>query len=59
VYVGDDVEFRARLAEKTAHPVRRDVGLIGTEVQGRNQRGEIVFAFLARSPWPRREPRPS
>jgi acyl dehydratase len=59
VYVGDVVEFRARLSEKTAHPVRRDVGRVGTEVQGRNQRGEIVLAFVAHSLWPRREPLPS
>ena len=58
VYVGDVVEFRARLSEKTAHPMRGDVGLIGTEVQGRNQRGEIVLAFVASSLWPRR-PSPS
>ena len=59
MYVNDVVEFRARLSEKTAHPVRRDVGRIGTEVQGRNQRGEIVLAFVAHSLWPRREPLPS
>ena len=59
VYVNDVVEFRARLSEKTAHPLRRDVGLIGTEVQGRNQRGEIVLAFVAHGLWPRREPQPS
>jgi len=59
VYVNDVVEFRARLSEKTAHPVRRDVGRIGTEVQGRNQRGEIVLAFVAHGLWPRREPQPS
>jgi acyl dehydratase len=52
VYVGDVVEFRARLAEKTAHRVC-------TEVQGRNQRGEIVLAFVAHSLWPRRGPPPS
>jgi acyl dehydratase len=58
VYVGDVVEFRARLSEKTAHPLRRDVGLIGTEVQGRNQRGEIVLAYAARSLWPRWQAQP-
>jgi len=36
-----------------------DVGRIGTEVQGRNQRGEIVLAFVAHGLWPRREPQPS
>jgi acyl dehydratase len=58
VYVGDVVEFRSRLSEKSAHPLRRDVGLIGTEVQGRNQRGEIVLAYTARSLWPRRQAQP-
>jgi acyl dehydratase len=59
VYVGDVVDFRARLSEKAAHPVRRDVGRVVTEVQGRNQRGEIVLAFVAHSLSPRREPLPS
>ena len=44
VYIGDSVEFRGRLTEKIAHSSDPERGMVASEVQGRNQRGELVFA---------------
>jgi acyl dehydratase len=47
VFVGDTVSFRARLAEKVDLKSRPDRGLLMSEVQGRNQKGELVFAVTS------------
>jgi acyl dehydratase len=60
VFVGDTVSFRARLTEKVDLKSRPDRGLLVSEVQGRNERGEIVFAVTSQILAERREPlRPS
>jgi acyl dehydratase len=56
VYVGDVVDFRARVSDKAAVELSPDRGLVANEVQGRNQRGEIVFAFSSWTFLQRREP---
>ena len=45
VLAGDTIEFRGRIADKLDWKSRADRGLIVTDNQGRNQRGEIVFAL--------------
>ena len=60
VFVGDTVSFRARLTEKVDLKSRPDRGLLMSEVQGRNQNGEIVFGITSQILAERREPyRPS
>jgi len=56
VYAGDTIAYRARLAEKIDLKSRPHRGLLATEVQGRNQNGEIVFAVTAQVLADRREP---
>jgi acyl dehydratase len=56
VYVGDVVDFRTRLSDKADVALSPDRGLVATEVQGRNQRGEIVFACTSWTFLQRREP---
>ena len=56
VYVGDTIEFRARLAEKIDLKSRPGRGILASEVQARNQRGEIVFALISQILADRREP---
>ena len=56
VFVGDTVTFRARLAEKVDLKSRPDRGLLVSEVQGRNQKGEIVFAITSQILVERRAP---
>ena len=56
VYVGDTIAYRARLAEKIDLKSRPNRGLLATEVQGRNQNGEIVFAVTAQVLAERRAP---
>ena len=56
VYGGDTIAYRARLAEKIDLKSRPNRGLLATEVQGRNQKGEIVFAVTAQILADRREP---
>lgn len=45
VFPGDTIEYRGRIVEKLDWKNRPDRGLIVTDNQGRNQRGEIVFAI--------------
>jgi acyl dehydratase len=59
VYAGDVVDFRARISDKAAVALSPDRGLVSTEVQGRNQRGETVFAFTSSTLIERREPLPA
>jgi acyl dehydratase len=56
VYVGDTIEFRGRLCEKIGLKSRPNRGLIASDVQGRNQNGEIVFAITSQILVDRREP---
>jgi acyl dehydratase len=57
VYAGDAVAFRSRLTAKDVGAGRADRGLLVHQVQGRNQKGEIVLAFTAETPVERRQPR--
>jgi acyl dehydratase len=56
VYVGDTIEFRARLAEKIDLKSRPNRGILASEVQARNQNGDIVFALISQILVDRREP---
>ena len=56
VFVGDTIEYRARVSEKIDLKSRPDRGLLASEVQGRNQHGEIVFAITSQMLAERREP---
>lgn len=56
VYVGDTIEFRARLTEKIDLKSRPGRGILASEVQARNQKGEIVFALTSQILADRREP---
>jgi acyl dehydratase len=56
VYVGDTIEFRARLAEKIDLKSRPERGLLANQIQGRNQKGEIVFLNTAQMLAERRTP---
>jgi acyl dehydratase len=56
VYVGDTIEFRAQLAEKIDLASRPGRGILASEVQARNQRGEIVLALVSQILVDRREP---
>lgn len=56
VYVGDCIEFRARIAQKIDLKSRPDRGLIVNDVQGRNQKGEVVFAITSQIMAERRVP---
>jgi acyl dehydratase len=56
VFVGDTIEYRARLAEKVDLKSRPDRGLLASQVQGRNQKGEIVFAITGQVLAERRTP---
>jgi acyl dehydratase len=56
VYVGDTVEFRARLAQKVDLKSRPHRGLLVFTSQGRNQKGELVFAITTQILAERRTP---
>ena len=56
VYVGDTIAYRGRLAEKIDLQSRPNRGILATEVQARNQKGEIVFAVISQILADRREP---
>jgi acyl dehydratase len=56
VFVGDTLSFRARVSEKIDLKSRPDRGLLASEVQGRNQKGEIVFGITTQILVERREP---
>ena len=47
VYVGDTVSYRMRLIERIDLKSRPQRGLLASTVQGRNQKGEIVFAVTS------------
>jgi acyl dehydratase len=56
VYAGDTVSYRIRLIEKIVLESRPDRGLLASAVQGRNQRGELVFSVVSQILADRREP---
>jgi acyl dehydratase len=56
VFAGDTVSFRARVSEKIDLESRPDHGLLMSEVQGRNQKGEIVFGITSQILVERRTP---
>jgi acyl dehydratase len=56
VFVGDTITYRARLAEKIDLKSRPDRGILASEVQGRNQNGQIVFALTSQILVDRRTP---
>jgi len=56
VYVGDTLEYRGRLAEKIDLKSRPDRGIVATDIQARNQKGEIVFMVTSQILVERREP---
>jgi acyl dehydratase len=47
VYAGDTIAYRARLTEKIVLKSRPNRGILVSEAQGRNQKGEIVFAVTS------------
>ena len=47
MFVGDTIAYRTRVADKVDLKSRPDRGLLVSEVQGRNQKGEIVFAITS------------
>ena len=56
VYVGDTLEYRGRLAQKIDLKSRPDRGIVATDIQARNQKGEIVFTVTTQILAERREP---
>ena len=56
VYVGDTISYRGRLIEKIDLRTRPNRGLLASAMQGRNQRGEIVFSVTSMVLADRREP---
>jgi acyl dehydratase len=56
VYAGDTISYRGRLIEKIDLKSRPNRGLLASAMQGRNQRGEIVFAVTSLVLADRREP---
>ena len=55
-YVGDTLEYRGRLAQKIDLKSRPDRGIVATDIQARNQKGEIVFSVVSQILAERREP---
>ena len=55
-FVGDTLEYRGRLAKKIDLKSRPDRGIVVTDIQARNQKGEIVFAVTTQILAERREP---
>jgi acyl dehydratase len=47
VFVGDTITYRSRLIERADLKSRPNRGLLASAVQGRNQKGEIVFAVTS------------
>ena len=56
VYVGDTLDYRGRLAAKIDLKSRPDRGLLATEIEARNQRGESVLRVTSQILAERREP---
>lgn len=56
VYVGDSIEFRSQVSGKIDMKSRPTRGIIENEVQGRNQKGEVVIALTSQIIAERRTP---
>ena len=56
VYVGDTLEYRGILARKIDMKSRPDRGIVATDIQARNQKGEIVFMVTSQILVERRGP---
>jgi acyl dehydratase len=56
VYVGDTVTYRTRTIERVDMRTRPQRGLLASAAQGRNQKGEIVFAVTSLILADRRQP---
>jgi acyl dehydratase len=56
VFVGDTLEYLGRLAQKIDLKSRPDRGIVATDIQARNQKGEIVFMVTTQILAERREP---
>ena len=56
VYVGDTLNYRGRLAAKVDLKSRPDRGLLATEIEARNQRGESVLRLTSQILAERRKP---
>jgi acyl dehydratase len=56
VYVDDTITYRNRTTQKIDLKSRPERGLVVTETQGRNQKGEIVFAITGQILAERRKP---
>jgi acyl dehydratase len=56
VYAGDTLEYRGRLAQKSDLKSCPDRGILATEMQARNQRGEMVLRLRAQILAERRKP---
>jgi acyl dehydratase len=54
-FVGDTLEYRGRLADKIDLKSRPDRGIVATDIQARNQKGDIVFAVTTQILAERRE----
>ena len=54
-YVGDTLEYRGRVAQKIDLKSRPDRGIVATDIQARNQKGEIVFMVTSQILVERRE----
>ena len=55
-YVGDTLEYRGRLAQKIDLQSRPDRGIVATDIQACNQKGEVVFSVVSQILAERREP---
>jgi acyl dehydratase len=56
VYVGDTLDYRGRLAAKIDLKSRPDRGMLVTEIEARNQRGECVLRVVSQILAERRKP---
>ena len=56
VYVGDTLDYRGQLAAKIDLKSRPDRGLLATEIEARNQRGESVLRLTSQILAERRKP---
>jgi acyl dehydratase len=56
VYAGDTLEYRGRLAQKIDLKSRPERGIVATDIQACNQKGEIVFLVTSQILVERREP---
>ncbi len=56
VFVGDTIQFRARISQKIDMKSRPNRGILVSDVQGRNQHGDVVFAVISQILIDRRAP---